>query len=477
MEYQRPSGEIAPRLIIHGGAGNILPSNLPPSKYAAYHDSLLSILAQAHHFLTSPSSFPLSPSSSASALDAATFAVTLLEDNPLFNSGHGAVFTRDGLNELEASVMVSKGKKKRGVGVMGLTRVKYPIKLAREMLLRGEQDLEGGNGEHRGSKAERLSSGAQGHCQLHKYSAEKLAEAWGLEMVDPSYFFTQARWDEHVRGLEQERLGGVATWHKEHFFPQGTCGAVALDAEGVICAATSTGGLTNKLSGRIGDTPTLGAGFWAEEWEEIGSTRAESLLSQPGPALVLSENLKGLMADCFPSPSLYSPVPPDEVDRHALAKGDRVFRSTGLSGTGNGDSFLRTNAARTISAIAQYRSTPPKKTSLQDAVTEVSGPGGELMRSAGDRWHKTGEGEGGVVGIELTLVTDADGKTKSAFSHIVHDFNCGGMFRAAVDRNGKAVMRVWKPSQHSGLEKYEGEGTEYDLRDWLDKKTLPEAFA
>ncbi|KAK2627856.1 hypothetical protein QTJ16_002502 [Diplocarpon rosae] len=469
MEHQRPFGCILPRLIIHGGAGNILPSNLPPSKYAAYRESLLSILAQAHYFLTSSSSFPLFTQSSASALDAATFAVTLLEDNPLFNSGHGAVFTRDGHNELEASVMVSQGKKKRGVGVMGLTRVKYPIKLAREMLLRGEQDLEDGNGEHRELKTEGLGSGAQGHCQLHKDSAEKLAESWGLEMVDPSYFFTQARWDEHVRGLEQEKLGGVATWHKEHFFSQGTCGAVALDAEGVICAATSTGGLTNKLTGRIGDTPTLGAGFWAEKWEEIVSTRAETMLSPPGPALVLSENLKGLMADCFPSLSLSFPVPKDEIDYNALVKGDRVFRSTGLSGTGNGDSFLRTNAARTISAIAQYRSTPQKKTPLQDAVTEVSGPGGELMKSAGDRWRRTGEGEGGVIGIELTVVTNADGKTKSAVSHIVDDFNCGGMFRAAVDRNGKAVMRVWKPNQYSGLEKYEGEGVEYDLRDWFDK--------
>lgn len=140
----------------------------------------------------------ISDSSSTSALDTVTFAVTQLENNPLFNSGHGAVFTRDGVNELEASVMVSKGKKKRGVGLMGLQHVKNPIKLAREMLLHGEDDLEGGNGEHRGPMAfegKSRSSGAQGHSQLHKFSAEKLAEEWGLEMVDPSYFFVQARWD------------------------------------------------------------------------------------------------------------------------------------------------------------------------------------------------------------------------------------------------------------------------------------------
>jgi L-asparaginase len=201
MQYKKPPSDgITPRLIIHGGAGNILPSNLPPTKYKAYHDSLLKILAATHHFLTSPSSFPLETASSASALDTATFAVSQLEDNPLFNSGHGAVFTRNGVNELEASVMVSKGKKKRGVGLMGLQHVKNPIKLAREMLLHGEKDLDGGNGEHRGPMAydaegNAYATGAQGHCQLHKFSAEKLGKQWGLEMVEPSYYFVQARWD------------------------------------------------------------------------------------------------------------------------------------------------------------------------------------------------------------------------------------------------------------------------------------------
>jgi L-asparaginase len=473
MEAKLQSRGITPRLIIHGGAGNILPSNLPPAKYKLYHDSLLSILAESHYFLTSPSSFPLVTSSSASALDTVTFAVTQLEDNPLFNSGHGAVFTRDGVNELEASIMVSKDKKKRGVGVMGLQHVKNPIKLAREMLLHGETDLEGGNGEHRGPMAvDAAAGGAQGHCQLHKYSAEKLAEGWGLEIVDPSYFFVQARWDEHIRGLEKEKEGkGVATWDEEHFFPQGTCGAVALDSEGVLACATSTGGMTNKLTGRIGDTPTLGAGFWAEEWEEEYSIKEETFLRQSGPALVLSETLKGLMADCFPSLSTYFPIPTDEIGTGNLSKSDRVFRSTAMSGTGNGDSFLRMNAVRTASAIAKYRgSKSSNKTSLQEAITEVSGPGGDLEKSAGNRWRKTGEGEGGIIGIELTVVTDANGSKKSAISHIVDDFNCGGMFRAAVNKHGKAVMRVWKPGQHNGLEEYEGEGKEYDLRDYLDEK-------
>ena len=131
MDYKPQSkATITPRLVIHGGAGNILPSNLPPAKYKLYHDSLLRILCSAHNYLTQSSS-----SSPTTSLDAVTHAVTLLEDNPLFNSGHGAVFTRDGINELEASIMVSRGKKKRGVGVMGLQHVKNPIKLVREMLL------------------------------------------------------------------------------------------------------------------------------------------------------------------------------------------------------------------------------------------------------------------------------------------------------------------------------------------------------
>lgn len=466
MEYKKQTA-ITPRLIIHGGAGNILPSNLPPEKYKKYHDSLLSILAESHYFLTHPSSFPLATRSSASALDTVTFAVSQLEDNPLFNSGHGAVFTRDGVNELEASIMVSNGKKKRGVGLMGLQHVKNPIKLAREMLLRGEEDLEGGNGEHRGPMASAAAGGAQGHCQLHKFSAEKLAEQWGMEMVDPSYFFVQARWDEHVKGLEKEAKGGVATWDEEHFFPQGTCGAVALDSEGVIAVATSTGGMTNKLTGRIGDTPTLGAGFWAEEWEgKFPSTQA-AMLRQPGPALILSDALKGALADCFPSLNTYLLVPSNDVDMSCL-KSTRVFRATGMSGTGNGDSFLRTNAVRTASAIARYR----PHTSLQSALSEVTGPGGELVKSAGDRWRKTGEGEGGIIGVELIVRTDVHGDSMSSSSQIVEDYNCGGMFRAAVDKHGKAVMRVWKPNQHKGLEAYEGEGKQYEIREWLSENVF-----
>ncbi|KAG4032570.1 hypothetical protein MFRU_006g00410 [Monilinia fructicola] len=501
MKYQQPSQssfekkqhlstfseKITPRIIIHGGAGNILPANLPPAKYKLYHDSLLRILSNTHYFLTSSSSFPLhkTSSSTTTALDAVTFAVTQLEDNPLFNSGHGAVFTRDGINELEASIMVSSGKKKRGVGLMGLQHVKNPIKLAREMLIRGEQDLEGGNGEHRGPMSVEEETfkkihGAQGHSQLHKYSAEKLAKEWGLEIVDEKYFFVQARWDEHISGLKKEKDGkGDASWDATEFIPQGTCGAVCLDADGVLCAGTSTGGMTNKLTGRIGDTPTLGAGFWAEEWEDTSKSRAawEDLhqlrrkMQNQGPIIELGNQLKGLMADCFPGLNLrtYDPISQEWLEEEALSarlSSQKHLRSTAMSGTGNGDSFLRLAAVRSASAIARYR----PNTSLQAAITEITGPGGELVKSAGDRWKKTGEGEGGIIGIELEVVVDKHGRKIDAVSHVVADYNCGGMFRAAINENGKAVMRVWRPGQYNGLEIYEGEGREYDVAEWVDAK-------
>lgn len=379
-----------------------------------------------------------------SALEIATHAVAQLENNPLFNSGHGAVFTRDGINELEASVMVSRGFKKRGVGVMGLRRVRNPILLAKKMLQHGEQDLEASS--HASSLLLDVDvPSAQGHTQLHGETAEKLAEQYGLEMVDPGYFFTQPRWDEHVRALEREKRGlGLGTWHAEEYLPQGTCGAVALDAEGVICAATSTGGMTNKLTGRIGDTPVVGAGFWAEEWdgEAEGLSTWENLTSQVGraqPGISFTGPLKGLLADCFPTPWMYSPVDLDEeTQRLSLTNPTTSTRSIGVSGTGNGDSFLRTNAVRTVAAIARYKPLAGGK-----ALSQVVGPGGELQKSAGDRWTRTGEGEGGMIGIECTLVRDEDGNAVGVRSEVLMDYNSGGMWRAWVDDEGKAVMSAW----------------------------------
>ncbi|KAM0279739.1 hypothetical protein ACHAQH_004430 [Verticillium albo-atrum] len=433
MEYkmQHPQApKVKPRLIIHGGAGNITHAYLPPKDWKVYRESLLTILAKTNTYMTTP----LVTGSLPSALQTATHAVTLLENDPLYNSGHGAVFTRDGINELEASVMVSRGLKKRAVGISGVRRVRNPILLARAILEHGEDDLEVAGG------APDVPS-AQGHGHLHGDElTTTLAGRYGLEIVEPEYFFTQKRWDEHVKALEREgREGGVAaTWSEKGYLPQGTCGAVALDEDGVVCVATSTGGLTNKLSGRIGDTPTVGAGFWAGEWvdEDDGrglETRMRGDLDQIGAGVSISEGLQRLLADCLPQPWTYEPL---------LIRGGGPTTTTRCfagSGTGNGDSFLRVAALHSVAARAQW-----KKDSSAKALSAVAGPEGELQKSAGDRWGRTGEGQGGIIGIELAVTRGPQGEVLGSRSEILQDFNCAGMFRAWVDDDGENHAKVWR---------------------------------
>ncbi|KAL8372313.1 hypothetical protein RB595_001890 [Gaeumannomyces hyphopodioides] len=474
MEYKRQSPIITPRLIIHGGAGNITPGNLPPDRYNAFRNALLTIVLKTHTYMTTPTASRLP-----TALDAAVNAVLQLEDNPLFNASHGAVFTRDGINELEASVMVSRGRAKRGVGATGLRRVRNPILLARAMLERGDADLGGPSNSSLGALCSPPSGGggggrldipsAQGHTLLHGPAAEQLAAQYGLALVDPSYFFTQKRWDEHVAALERERASGgaePATWSATEYLPQGTVGAVALDSDGVLCVATSTGGLTNKLTGRIGDTPVPGAGFWAEEWQERGdpssSAREESwrrTLARPNaPVVQLGSALRALMADCLPTPFLYAPV----AAPRATTTTARAFAG---SGTGNGDSFMRTAAVRTVAALARFGTEPSAA-----ALTAVAGPGGELQRSAGGRWGARGEGEGGIIGIEVAIVSDAEGRTVEVRSEIAHDHNCGGMYRAWIDDAGNARYQVFKDVP--GIVGYGAEGTLEDVRLWCGEKTV-----
>ena len=311
------------------------------------------------------------------------------------------------------------------------------------------------------------SGGAQGHCMLGGPTVEKLAEQWGLEMVPEKYFFTKRRWDEHRRGLgkndiqarvrsefdfekkldaryehdfsqlteaQKQELYQKATsrhsdeWDANRYLPQGTVGCCVLDQYGTLCVATSTGGLTNKLSGRIGDTPTLGAGFWAEEWQESQPI----LYSQPQPqsplAAVIPEGISQAISECLPGLNGYVQVSPTEhVDKKARSTSTRALA---MSGTGNGDSFLRTAACRTAAAITRFA---PQR-SLASAMTEIAGPGGELQRSAGDRWHKTGEGEGGIIGIEMI----------NGIGKVVYDFNCGGMFRTWIDDEDKQRVMVFK---------------------------------
>ncbi|KAF2825148.1 L-asparaginase precursor [Ophiobolus disseminans] len=409
-----PTGPFTPRIILHGGAGNITKTSVPRDLYDAYITSMQHILTQIFYRFYADAGL--------SALDAATHAVTLLEDSPLYNSAHGAVFTRVGHVELECSIMVSNGYRKRGVGCMLLRHVKNPIKLARELLIRGEKDDVGG---------------AQDHQQYSGEYVENLAKEWGCEIVDEQYFWTKRRWDEHLRGLEEEakKLESgmakeeVSEWEKNTFLPLGTCGAVVMDSFGTICVATSTGGLTNKVPGRIGDTPTLGAGFWAEEWFE-GAKQEMLYQRSKTPIDMLSRgDLRGLVSDCLPITTSPNPSTPPQPTEQGPEPSSKTRHALALSGTGNGDTFLRLCAARTTVAYSRFTRTP-----FSSAVTWMAGPSGELQNSAGDRWGKTHEGLGGMIGIEV--VGDK--------VEVVWDYNCGGMVRAWTDEEFNTTCLVFR---------------------------------
>jgi beta-aspartyl-peptidase (threonine type) len=217
-------------LAIHGGAGTIDRSNMTPEKDRAYRTGLEQALRAGYEILEG----------GGSSLDATEAAVRVLEDDPHFNAGRGSVFTSAGTNELDASIMDGKTLKAGAVG--SLKRIKNPISLARLVMEKSP------------------------HLMLDCAGAEAFAKANGIELVNQKYFFTQERWDalQKIKAAEKHRTGGVGnilviTDQDRH----GTVGAVALDKDGNLAAATSTGGTTNKLPGRIGDTPVIGAGTYA----------------------------------------------------------------------------------------------------------------------------------------------------------------------------------------------------------------------
>src|SRR5580693_3153840 len=168
------------------------------------------------------------------SLDAVTRAVVLLEDNPLFNAGRGSVFTLDGRNEMDASIM--EGRTLKAGAVCGLTRIRNPVGLARAVMERSE------------------------HVMLAGAGAEEFAASQGISFVPQSYFHTPERWQQ----LERIRAGefGLSGHTISHV---GTVGAVALDTHGHLAAATSTGGMTGKRFQRIGDSPIIGAGTYADD--------------------------------------------------------------------------------------------------------------------------------------------------------------------------------------------------------------------
>jgi beta-aspartyl-peptidase (threonine type) len=202
-------------LVIHGGAGTILKENMTPEKEKAYLDKLAEALQAGSVVLKE----------NGTSLDAVTAAIMVMEDSPLFNAGKGAVFTAEGINEMDASIM--SGIDLKAGSVAGIRHVKNPILAARAVM-------------------EKTS-----HVMLVGKGAEELAAGSGIEMVDSSYFFTQSRYDSYLKAKEKA----------EKF---GTVGAVALDKHGNLAAGTSTGGMTYKMKGRVGDSPVIGAGTYAD---------------------------------------------------------------------------------------------------------------------------------------------------------------------------------------------------------------------
>ncbi|KAI9445654.1 asparaginase [Russula earlei] len=355
-------------LVIHGGAGTILRERSSPEDLARFHDGLRAALGVGNAIL----------SSGGEAMDAVVAAVSVMEDNPIFNAGKGAVFNSAGFNELEASLALSRPPashpdvppSRHALALTLLTHTRNPSQLARTLYLSPDKTR---------------------HAFLSGAPAEDLG---GLPPVHPSYFYTSARWREHRRGLglpeddapPGKEEGAIAGGKDDDdddddddevlldMMPLGTVGAVALDGRGCIAVCTSTGGRTNKLPGRVGDTPHNGAGFWAEEWQ---APRGRWLRWLPHPW-------------------------PGKV--HAV----------GVSGTGDGDAFIRQNTAATLAHRMQYLNEPVQKAAR--SVVEA------LLR------------EGGVGGV---IALDNHG-------NVATPLNCPGMYRGLVREDGVLKTAIFE---------------------------------
>jgi beta-aspartyl-peptidase (threonine type) len=279
-------------LVIHGGAGTIERSKMTPERERGYRAGLERALAAGYEILNE----------GGSSLDATEAAVRVLEDDPHFNAGKGSVFTSAGTNEMDAAIM--DGKMLSAGAVAALKHVKNPITLARLVMAKS------------------------GHVMMDGDGAEAFARENGVELVDQKYFFTQERWDalQKIKAVEKHRTGATAkriliTDQDRH----GTVGAVALDKNGNLAAATSTGGTTNKRPGRVGDSPVIGAGTYANN------------------------------ATCA------------------------------VSATGDGEYFIRVTAGHNVSALMEYRRMSLKEAAqvVLDKVAKLGGTGGLIAIDRG----------------------------------------------------------------------------------------------
>ncbi|MCL7752357.1 isoaspartyl peptidase/L-asparaginase [Polaribacter sp. Z022] len=313
-------------IIIHGGAGTILKKNMSDEKEAAYKAKLEEAIKVGHTILKN----------GGTSAEAVMKTIQVMEESPLFNAGKGAVFTHEETNELDASFM--DGKTLNAGAVAGVTNVKSPIELAIKVMTDSD------------------------HVMLSGKGASVFAKEKGLEIVDPSYFYTERRFKSLQRIKNRNKTELDHDDKKAAFYDAdiknakfGTVGCVALDKNGNIAAGTSTGGMTNKRWGRIGDAPIIGSGTYAN-------------------------NL-----------------------------------TCGVSSTGWGEYFIRSQVAYDISAQMEYQ----QKT-LKEATKDV----------IQNKLTKLG-GTGGVVAL--------DKKGNMSF-----EFNTAGMYRASMDEKGNLVVKIYK---------------------------------
>ncbi|MEM6841706.1 MAG: isoaspartyl peptidase/L-asparaginase [Bacteroidota bacterium] len=286
-------------IAIHGGAGTILRENMTAEREAEYRAKLEEALKAGHGILEE----------GGTSLDAVVAAIQIMEESTLFNAGKGAVFTNDGKNELDAAIM--DGKTRNAGAVAGISTVKSPVAAARVVMENSP------------------------HVMMIGKGAEQFASEQGLEVVDPSYFHTDRRFkqlekirstekqqldhDGDVKSTEDKRQGYLDTHFPDRKF--GTVGAVALDQDGNIAAATSTGGMTNKRYGRVGDVPVIGAGTYADN------------------------------------------------------------ATAAISATGHGEYFIRSVVAHDITAIMKYQNKSVQEaanTVVKDKLVEMGGGGGVI---------------------------------------------------------------------------------------------------
>jgi beta-aspartyl-peptidase (threonine type) len=307
-------------LVVHGGAGTMERGKMTPEREQEYRAGLEHAITSGLEILRK----------GGSSLDATEAAVRTLEDDPHFNAGKGSVFTRAGTHELDAAVM--NGKTLAAGAVATLKHIKNPVSLARLVMEKS------------------------GHVMMDGEGAEAFAKENGIGLVDQKYFFTQERWDalQRVKKADKAAAAGGKRFVISDQDRHGTVGAVALDQDGNLAAATSTGGMTYKRPGRVGDSPVIGAGTYANN------------------------------ATCA------------------------------VSGTGDGEYFIRANVAHEISSLMQHRGMK-----LEEASQTVL-----------DQVAKLG-GTGGLIAI------DKEG-------NMALPFNTSGMYRGYGDATGKIVVHIYK---------------------------------